>query len=95
MCLNNTVCDVLSSHRHHQPLGETVATPPKAGKRTTARTKTLVFDLCPSLGLDTWEQKKCLKYFFPLSFNHVEVELVILGGLKDTYLSKYISICGH
>lgn len=52
MCINNTVRDVLSSHPHHQPLRKAVAAFPKARKGTEVRTKTLVFDLGTSLGLD-------------------------------------------
>lgn len=46
MCINNTVRDVLSSHRHHQPLREAVAAFPKARKGTE------VFDLGPPLALE-------------------------------------------
>lgn len=52
MCINNTVRDVLSSHLHHQPLREAVAAFSKARKGTEARTKTPVFDLGTSVGLD-------------------------------------------
>lgn len=58
----------------------------RRGNEPRREQKTLAFDLCPSPGLDTWELKK-KRYSF-LSFNHVEVEVVILGGLKDTYLYK-------
>lgn len=90
VCINNTVCDVLSSHPHHQPLPEAVAPFLTAGKEPR-RQQRLVFALGPSPGpygaheahlLAVRHQHGHTKIWgfevFVFVFNHVEL---ILGGL--------------